>query len=136
MENRGCVFPICEPSPNLKCGVAYTPQILLLPVHVRIGDIMASNILRAKAVFSFLRFVYRLKLKRAWRAFFLRYSCDTEKFPDEDFRSMALHLKKVSIRSYHQTNISSHWLKSYTIMQLATLLELFFLNNIYWLQHF
>ena len=88
----------------------------LLHVHVRIGKIMASNTLRARAVFSLLRFVCRLKLKRAWRAFFLRCSCDTEKFPDEDFRSRVLHLKKVSIRSYYRTNFSSHSLTSYTII--------------------
>ena len=53
--------------------------------YARIGEIIVSNILQTRAAFSLLRFVCRLKLKRAWTAFFLRCSRDTEKFPDEDF---------------------------------------------------
>ena len=61
----------------------HTPNFKL---YVRIGEIIVSNILQARAAFSLLRFVCRLKLKRAWRAFSLRCSRDTEKFPDEDIR--------------------------------------------------
>ena len=49
-------------------------------------EIIVSNILQARAVFSLLGFVCRLKLKRAWGAFSLRSSRDTEKFRDEDIR--------------------------------------------------
>ena len=86
LQNWRCAFWICEPSQVLKSGLAYcyTPQISLL--FVRIGEIIVSNILQARAAFSLLRFVCRLELKRAWRAFSLRCSRDTEKFPDEDVR--------------------------------------------------
>ena len=82
LQNWRCAFSICEPSQVLKSGLAYTPQIPLL--YVRIGEIIVSNILQARAAFSLLRFVYCLKLKRAGRAFSLRCSRDTGKFPDED----------------------------------------------------
>ena len=42
---------------------------------------IVSNILQPRAAFSLLWFVCRLKLKRAWRAFSLRCSRDTEEFP-------------------------------------------------------
>ena len=76
LQNWRCAFAICEPSQVLKSVLAYKLQISLL--YVRIGEIIVSNLLQARAAFSLLRFVCRLKLKRAWRAFSLRCSCDTE----------------------------------------------------------
>ena len=75
LQNWRSVFSICEPSQVLKSGLACTPQISLL--YVRIGEIIVSNTLQARDVFSFLRFVRRLKLNRARRAFSLRCSRDT-----------------------------------------------------------
>ena len=72
LQNWRCALSICKPSQVLKSGLAYTPQISLL--YVRIGEIRVSNILQARAAFSFLRFVCRHKLKRAWKAFSLRCS--------------------------------------------------------------
>ena len=43
-------FSICEPSQVLKSGLVYTPQISLL--FVRIGEIVVSNILQARAASS------------------------------------------------------------------------------------
>ena len=80
LQHWRCAFSICKPSQVIKSGLAYTPQISLL--YVRIGEIIVSNILQARAAFSLLRFVCRLKLKRVWRAFSLRCSRDTEKFPN------------------------------------------------------
>ena len=60
------------PSQVLTSGLAYTPQISLL--YFRIGEIIVSNNLQARAAFSLLRFVCRLKLKKAWRAFSLTCS--------------------------------------------------------------
>ena len=53
-------------------------------MYVRIGEIIVSNIWQARAASSLLGFVCRLKLKRAWRAFSLQCSSDTDKFPDGD----------------------------------------------------
>ena len=50
-------------SQNLKSGLAYTHKISLL--YVRIVEIIVSNILQARDAFSLLRFVCRVKLKRA-----------------------------------------------------------------------
>ena len=61
LQNWRCAFSICEPSQVLKSGLVYTPQISLL--YVRIGEIIVSNILQARAAFSLLRFVCRLKLR-------------------------------------------------------------------------
>jgi len=72
LQNWRCAFSICEPSQVLKSGLAHTPQISLL--YVRIREIIVSNILQARAAFSLLRFLCRLKLKRAWRAFSFRCS--------------------------------------------------------------
>ena len=53
LQNWRCVFSICESSQVLKSGLAYTPQISLL--YVRIGEIIVSHILQARAAFSLLK---------------------------------------------------------------------------------
>ena len=63
VQNWRCVFSICELSQVLKSGLAYMRQISLL--YVRIGEVIVSDILQARDVFSLLRFVCRLELKRA-----------------------------------------------------------------------
>ena len=68
-----CHFSICELSQVLKSGLAYMRHISLL--YARIGAIIVSNILQARDVFSLLRFVCRLELNEAWRAFSLIFSC-------------------------------------------------------------
>ena len=81
------LFKVSELSLVLKSGLAYTPQINISLLHIRIEKITVSNNLQARDVSSLLRFLCRFMLfKEAMNSFFLEMSRDSEKFPDEEIR--------------------------------------------------